>query len=337
MRKQRKNEHIENYLKTEYKGNTLLSDVYIEHDSLPNLALDEIDTKLTFLGKNIDFPLMINAMTGGTELSAAINEDLASLAKEFQLPMAVGSQRIALDDEEVFGSFSIVRDILPKGHVVVGNIDAAVNADCLQRASDMLDCDAMQLHMNTVQELVMEEGDRDFRGVIDNIAHLARSYEKPLILKEVGFGVSAQVANQVAEAGITHMDISGSGGTNFIEIEDLRNFEKDYTDLYTWGIPTAKSIIDCRRAQPDMFLIASGGVKTSLDVVKSLVIGADMVAISGELLNYLIRGGYDSAEAYLDQLISKTRMIMLMLGAKDLEALKAVPYKVTGRLKELLS
>ncbi len=335
MRKERKIQHIESYFKTEYRGDTLLSDVYVDHNALPELALEEIDTSLTFLGKTIAFPLMINAMTGGSDISASINEDLAKLCDEFFIPMAVGSQKIALEDEEAEESFKIVRSILRDDHCVIGNLGAFEKLEDYEAARKMIDADAMQIHLNPLQELVMEEGDRDFRGALANIADVARNLSVPLIVKEVGFGLSVDAARRLIDAGVKILDVSGTGGSNFIEIEDLRCCTMDFSDMYQWGIPTAKSILDCRSVSDEVFIVAAGGIRSAWDIVNSIVLGADMAAISGEILTYLLHGGYSYACSYVESLIYKTKILMTLLGVKTIGELKKVPYRLTGRLLEL--
>lgn len=335
LRKKRKKEHVENYLKATFKGDTLFEDIYLEHNALPNLKIDDIDTSTEFLGKKINYPIMINAMTGGSDFSQEINRDLSNLAKEFNIPMAVGSQTIALEEEESRESFKVVREIIGSNGIVISNLSGQATLQEAKEALEMVQGDAIQIHLNPAQELVMEEGDRDFVGVLDNIKNLVRNLDKPVIVKEVGFGISKDVANRLYSVGVRNIDISGFGGTNFIEIENLRNTGLDFTELYTWGIPTALSLIKCRELPLDLNLISSGGVRTSMDVVKSIVAGANVVGISGELLSYLVHGGYDNAKAYLEGLIYKIKLLMLLLGKKNIEELKKTNYKVVGQLREL--
>jgi len=231
MRSIRKREHIENYLKTSYHGDTLLGDVFLEHNALPNLDFDDIDTSIIYLGKQIDYPILINAMTGGSSLTQEINRDLSTLAKEFNIPMAVGSQTIALEEEEAKESFKIVREIIGDG-IVISNLSGQATVEQARQALDLVQGDAIQIHLNPAQELVMEEGDRNFRGVIDNIEAIVKNIDKPIIVKEVGFGVSRDVAQKLYNIGVRNLDISGYGGTNFIEIENLRNPAFDFTELY---------------------------------------------------------------------------------------------------------
>lgn len=336
MRRARKKEHIENYLKTSFRGDTLLGDIFLEHNSLPNLNFDDIDTKMSFLGKTIDYPIMINAMTGGAAFSQEINRDLSNLAKEFNIPMAVGSQTIALEDIDSRESFQIVRSIIGSDGVVISNLNGRATLEEARQAVELINADAIQIHLNPAQELAMDEGDRNFVGILDNIEKLVKEMDKPVIVKEVGFGISRDVAQKLYNVGIRNIDISGYGGTNFIEIENLRNPTLDLTDLYSWGIPTAVSLINCRTLPGDLNLIASGGIRNSMDIIKSIVLGAGIVGISGELLSYLVHGGYANAKDYLEDLIYKIKLLMILLGKQNIEQLRNTNYKVTGKLKELI-
>lgn len=337
MRKKRKREHVENYLKTTFKGDTLLGDVFLEHNALPELNFSDIDTKIEFLGKTIDYPIIINAMTGGTEFAGGINKDLSLLAKEFNIPMAVGSETIILcEDEGCRDSFKIVRDNIGQEGVVIANLSGQATLEDVKCALDVVQGDAMQIHLNVAQELSMEEGDREFTGILKNIEDIVKNIDKPVIVKEVGFGISRDVAERLYSVGVRYIDVSGHGGTNFIEIENLRNRSIDLTELYPWGIPTALSLIKCRELPKDLNLISSGGIRNSMDIIKSLVLGAKVAGISGELLAYLVHGGYDNAKEYLEALTYKIKMVMLLLGKKNIEELKTVDYKITGKLKELI-
>ncbi|WP_300409002.1 type 2 isopentenyl-diphosphate Delta-isomerase [Lagierella sp.] len=337
MRLERKKEHVESYLKTGYKGDNLFKDIYLENNSLPGFDFSEIDTKVEFLGKVVNFPLMINAMTGGGEELSTINEDLARIARDFKIPMAVGSQTIGLEYPKCRESFKIARDIIGEEGVLIGNLSATSTLEELQEACEMIDANAMQLHLNVCQELFMEEGDRTFTNLEKNISYLVKNFKKPIIVKEVGFGISSKVARKLFDSGVKYIDIAGSGGTNFIEIEDMRNFNKDYSDMYNWGIPTSKALIDCKREVPDAFYISSGGVNTADSIIKSLILGADFTAASGEVLRYLMHGGFNVARSYIESTIEKSRIMMMLLGVKKIEDLKGVDYVITGRLKELVS
>lgn len=338
MRKIRKKEHVENYLRTTYKGNTLFEDVFIEHNSLPNLDFNHIDTTTSFLGRIVDYPIIINAMTGGAEFSREINQDLALIAKEYNIPMAVGSQTIALcDDEECRESFTIVREIIGDEGIVIANLNAQSSIDEVNKALEMVKADAIQLHLNPAQEIVMLEGDRDFKGILENIETIVKTIDKPVIVKEVGFGISKEAASKLYNIGVRNVDISGFGGTNFIEIENIRYNSIDFSELYSWGIPTALSLIKCRELPEDLNIISSGGIRNSMDIVKSLILGGQMVGISGEILSYLLHGGYENAKDYMEATTHKMKIIMLLLGKKNIQELKTTEYKILGNLKDLLN
>lgn len=337
MRKQRKKEHVENYLRTTYRGDTLLRDVFLYHNSLPEINFADIDTKSIFLGKNIDYPIIINAMTGGSEFTQEINRELSLLAREFNIPMAVGSQTIALCEEEgCRESFRIVRENITDDGIVIANLSGQASLEDAKVALDIVKGDAIQLHLNPAQEMVMVEGDRDFSGILNNIQNIVKGIDKPVIVKEVGFGISKEVATKLYDVGVRYIDISGFGGTNFIEIENIRHNTMDFSEFYSWGIPTALSLIKCRELPKDLNLIASGGIRESTDIIKALVIGGNIVGISGELLSYLLHGGYDNAKNYLENLIYKMKITMLLLGKKNIEELKDVKYSITGELKDLI-
>ena len=336
MRKYRKREHIENYLRSSYTGSPLFDDVMLMHNSLPECDFYEVDTSTIFLNKKINFPLMINAMTGGSDFTEDINRDLSKIAKEFNLPMAVGSQTIALEDKDAIKSFKIVRDNMKDG-IVLGNLSGRATIDEAKFAVEMIGADGLQIHLNPAQELAMEEGDRTFRGILTNIEKIVSSLDVPVIVKEVGFGMNKDVVKKLYDIGVRIVDVSGYGGTNFMEVENLRNPENDLSELYSWGIPTAMSVIGAKSLGLDnLQIISSGGVKNSLDVVKSIVIGADMVAISGEILSYLVHGGYEYTMQYLAGLIYKTKIVMTLTGAKNIEELKESKYLITGKLQDLL-
>lgn len=336
MRKYRKREHIENYLRTTFVGNPMFEDVFLYHNSLPECDFYEIDTSTTFLNKKVDFPLMINAMTGGSDFSENINESLAYVAKKFNIPMAVGSETIALEDQDAKKSFQVVRDIVGDG-IVIANLSGHASVEEAKKAVDIISADGLQIHLNPAQELAMDEGDRSFKNVLLNIENIVKELEVPVIVKEVGFGISQDVAKRLYGVGVRHIDVSGFGGTNFLEVENLRAPENDLSELYSWGIPTAMSLIEVAELNYDeLSIISSGGVKSSLDVIKSIVLGASMVGISGEILTYLIHGGAEYTMQYIENLIYKSKMIMMLTGAKNVSELKNLDYKVTGKLRELV-
>jgi isopentenyl-diphosphate Delta-isomerase len=335
IRSLRKKEHVHHFLKGEFEGDNFFKHIYLEHNSLPEIDFNEIDTSCSFLGKNINFPVMINAMTGGFEDGVEINGNLARVAEKLNIPMAVGSQAIAVADKDYEASFRIVREILKDG-VVISNINAFAGVEEVLKAIDMLQADAIQIHLNPAQEIAMPEGDRNFKGVLRNIENIVQKIDKPVIIKEIGFGISKDVSRRLMDVGVSYIDIGGSGGTNFIKIESARNEEFDFSELFQWGIPTALSLLECRSVSEDLNIICSGGMRSAEEIVKALCAGANMTGISGPILRELMTGGINGAEKYIQNIIYKSKVIMLLLGKKSIEELRTVPFRVKGELKELL-
>ncbi len=332
IRGKRKDEHLKYFLSNKPTGYNGFGDVVLQNNSLPNVDFEEISTEYVFLNKYIDSPLMINAMTGGTEYSGEINRKLARLAVKFNIPIALGSQTIAFDNPEAVDSFKKVREINRDG-IVIANLSANMGIEDTYKAIDMIEADAVQLHLNVVQEMCMTEGDRSFSGVLDNIKQIAVLSEVPVIVKETGFGMSFETAEKLYAA----VDISGRGGTDFVSIESSRNIDRDCSLMENWGIPTALSLLECRRANSDLFVICSGGISKSEEIIKALCMDADMVALGGAILRILIEKGYEAAEKYVAELINGIKVMMLLLGAKDVTELKNVQYLLKGELRELYS
>lgn len=336
MRKIRKQEHIENFLKCSQDADSLMDDVFIYHQASSSLSHDEVDTSTKFLNKEISFPFLINAITGGTSFANDINRDLAQISKDLNVAMAVGSQTIALEDKQAAESFEIVRKTNPDG-LIIGNLSALSPVENVLAAIEMIQADAIQVHLNIGQELVMEEGDRDFSKLLDNIQAIIEASPVPVIVKEVGQGLSADDINRLYDRGARIVDIAGLGGCSFIEIENLRNSIMDFSDLYSWGNPTALALIEAvALKKKDLTIISSGGLRTATDIAKSLIIGAHMTAMSSEVLNYLVRGDINMARDFVQSLRDKLRLIMVMSGAKTIKDLQSKEYKVSGRLKDLL-
>lgn len=331
----KKDLYIDNSLIGTFKGDTLLGDVYIEHNSFPEIDLDEIDTSVEFMGEKFSFPLIISAMIGGSERGLELNEILVSLAREFNIPIEIGSQQEFIEDEEqrkLFVSF-MEND---KEAFLISNLSANTNKEEIDKAMRDINAKAISIYLNSSQEAVKYDGSKNFRNVLQNISNISKDFSDKLIVKEKTSGMSQATVKKLVDAGVKYIDVSGFGGTNFIEMENLRNFRNDFSDLFSWGIPTAKSILNARAADKDVKIIASGGIKTGLDVAKSLVIGADYVGIAAELLKYLLHGGHNQAKEYLEDLIYNTKVVMFLVGAKNIEELKKVDFKLTGKLRELV-
>jgi isopentenyl-diphosphate delta-isomerase len=235
---------------------TGLEDIRLLNCSLPELDLEEIDLSQELWGKKLQFPLIINALTGGNDQAKSINRDLAIVCRKYGLAMAVGSQTIALENPNRVESFSIVRDYNPEG-VVIANLGAGTGTNAAREAVNMIAADAIQLHLNVPQELAMPEGERCFRGIVDKVAKIVNDSEVPVIAKEVGFGLSRESVQQLYQVGVRVFDIGGQGGTNFIAIEDKRGglFQGE---LDSWGIPTAVSLAEIVACVLPITIMASG-------------------------------------------------------------------------------
>ncbi|MEG6616563.1 type 2 isopentenyl-diphosphate Delta-isomerase [Peptococcaceae bacterium 1198_IL3148] len=338
MRQSRKIDHINFALANVDKQAAGFADVKLLHCSLPELNWHDIDTSCQFLSKKLSAPILINAMTGGHPAVTEINRSLAKAARQAGIAIALGSQRAALEDISVANTFKVVREENPDG-VVIANLSAGCSLAEAQRAVEMVQADAIQLHVNVPQELAMPEGDREFKGILANVAEIANQLPVPVIIKEVGFGMSRETVSQIYQTGVRIVDISGSGGTNFIAIEEGRHNDcvTDYAgDISDWGIPTVISIIEAMETDLPLVVVASGGVRSSHDIAKSLALGARVAGISRPLLQTLMDKGEEQLNQHVRQLIIGLRKIMLMCGAANVAELANVPAIITGQTSQWL-
>ncbi|MBI3183977.1 MAG: type 2 isopentenyl-diphosphate Delta-isomerase [Myxococcales bacterium] len=322
---------------------TLLDCVHLVHCAMPELSLDEVDTSAELFGKRLSLPLVITAMTGGTERAGAVNRELASLAERHAVAFGVGSQRAMAEAGERAASFR-VRDVAPSA-VVIGNIGvrqaAELGVDGVRRLSEAIGADGMALHLNPAQELIQPEGDRDFRGGYQLTAALAKAYGDRLLVKETGCGLSPEVARRLVDCGVRALDVSGLGGTSFLRVEQLRASgaaAEVGVQLAGWGIPTAASVASVRRAVgPGVKLIASGGIRTGLEAAKAVALGADLAGMALPLLRALNAGGSEAAAQALEVFSSVLRRALLLTGSRSLAELRKRPVVLTGELKAWLA
>jgi isopentenyl-diphosphate Delta-isomerase len=334
IRATRKDEHIKLFMQSTSAKDNGFKDIVIQNNALPEIDFDGISTGHVFLNKMIDMPVMINAVTGGTDYTYDINKQLAELSRAYNIPMAVGSQTIAIHDKTKQESFKIAREINKTG-VIIANVSANSSYDSVCKAIEMVAADAIQLHLNTAQEICMREGDRNFKGILNNIKNIAHEVKVPVIVKEVGFGISYETAKKLHNVGVKYIDIGGKGGTNFIAIEDSRNKDVDYSFLKHWGIPTALSLLECKNASRDLHIICSGGITKAEEIVKAITMGAAITGISGLLLRELLDKGYDGAKACIEKLQYEMKVFMLLLGAEDTEKLSKINYLLKGELQQV--
>ena len=303
---------------------------FFVHNALPELDIAEIDLTTTFLGKRLKAPILISSMTGGFDLARKVNHNLARAAQELGLAMGVGSQRVAIEEPSVAGSFH-VRDVAPD-ILLLGNLGAVqlnygYTIDHCRRAVRMIDADGLILHLNVLQEAVQPEGNRNFKALGEKIAAVCRQLEVPVMAKEVGSGISAEVALRLRQAGVKAIDVAGKGGTSWYAVEAkraARGGKPVETTFAEWGIPTEEALVAVRQAVPDIELVASGGIRTGLDIAKSVALGADIAAFGQPLL----ASASESAEKvveFIAGIIEEIKVAMLCVGAPNLAALRKTP------------
>ena len=298
------------------------------HQALPELDLAQVDTATTFLGHGFQAPILLSAMTGGTEAARSVNRHLALAAQELGLGLGVGSQRAAIEDPELASTYQ-VRDVAPDIFLVANLGAVQLNHgyglfEC-QCAVDMIRANALVLHLNPLQEALQGNGDTAFGGLLARIEAVCQALPVPVIVKEVGWGLSEEVARRLADVGVAGLDVAGAGGTSWSEVEKhrapdetTRRVAEAFAD---WGIPTVESIQLARRGAPDLALVGSGGVRTGVDIAKAIALGADLAGLARPLL----RPATVSAEAViqrLQQLIAELRIAMFCAGARTLANLR---------------
>lgn len=305
-------------------------DLHLVHQSLPEAALDSVDLRSSIGGVAVWAPLIINAMTGGAAGVTAINRDLAQVARELGIPMALGSQSAGLKEPETRDSYRVVRAVNPDG-LIIANVSAGTGLALAQQAVEMVEADLLQVHVNAPQEIVMREGDRDFSGQVEAIAALVEGMPVPVIVKECGFGLSRESARQLYAVGVRTVDLSGRGGTNFARIEAERGGMTQDPGLLDWGIPTPASLLEVAAlGLADLELIASGGIRWGSEGARALAGGARAVGLAGPVLKAQQEGGAAGALAYLSAFLRDLRAAVLLAGANNLDELHRAPLVVTG-------
>lgn len=301
--------------------------VRIIHQSLPDTAVNEVSLEVPNAVLPWAVPFYINGMTGGSDSARQVNQVLARAAARTGVAMASGSESVAVRHPELRESFRVIREENPSG-LVLGNVGAAVGVDAAVAAVRLLDADGLQVHLNVPQEIVMPEGDRDFRGIRDNIAQIVDAVEVPVIVKEVGFGMSYETVQSLVEIGVRAVDVGGRGGTNFATIENARRPAEDYSYLADWGQSAVESLIDCAEWTSVIDVNASGGVRTPLDVLKALILGARAVGVAGHFLQIAVNGGEDALVAEIERWKAHLASLMAMVGVTSVADLPKVRHTV---------
>lgn len=310
-----------------YREGTGLDRIKIKHCALPELALHEIDTRLAWMGQSFSFPLFISSMTGGYQKGAFINEQLARFAQQNKLPMGVGSQRAMMEDQSLAYSFESVRKAAPDIFIAsnIGGIQlASLGANkVLSEICQPIAADAIIVHLNSLQELMQPEGDRDFRGIKNAITDLVQCSPIPVIVKETGAGISAEVAARLLHVGVSCIDVAGAGGTSWAKVELERGMRSHLNEFAEWGIPTTECLLEVEklRGMYSFSLMASGGISSGIDATKALCLGADLVGVARPLIKALIEQGFEGLQTWFEHFQEQFCMAMLLSGSQTLHDL----------------
>lgn len=329
----RKADHIRINLEEDVRSGltTGLERYFFLHSALPELDLEEVDLGVEIFGKQLKAPLLISAMTGGSDEATAINLRLAEAAQVNGIAMGLGSQRAAIEDAKLEASFQ-VRKVAP-GILLFANIGAVqlnygYGLNHLQRAVDMAEADALVLHLNALQEAVQPEGDTNFSGLLKKIEIMCKQLPVPVVVKEVGWGISAEVAKQLARAGVQAIDVAGAGGTSWTQVEMHRAKKPSQARLAAafadWGITTSESIIQVREALRSMRIFASGGLRSGVDIAKCIALGAELGGMAGPFLKAANQSAKAVSET-IEEVARELRVTMFAAGAADIASLQRVP------------
>lgn len=306
------------------------------HNALPDLNLNEIDLAVQVFGKQLKSPLLISSMTGGTDEAGAINQALAEAAQETGIALGLGSQRAAIEDPKLEPTFrvrNVAPDVLLFANVGAVQLNYGYGLNHLQRAIDMAEADALMLHLNAVQEAVQPEGDTNFSGLLKKIEIMCKQLPVPVVIKEVGWGISGELAKQLARAGVQAIDVAGAGGTSWSQVEMHRAKNPSQARLAAafvdWGIPTAESIMQVRQAVKTMRIFASGGLRSGVDVAKGIALGAELGGMAGPFLKAAVKSSKAVVET-INEISRELQVAMFAAGAGDIASLQAVPLIYRG-------
>jgi isopentenyl-diphosphate delta-isomerase len=339
----RKSDHLEVAAsgRADFAKTTLLEHVHLVHQALPELSLDEIDLGTELVGKRLRAPLVITGMTGGTPEAAAINRDLARAAQAAGVALGVGSQR-AMDEHPELGATYVVRDVAPDV-VLFGNVGAvqalALGPARVVELARRIGADALAIHLNPGQEMIQERGDRDFRGQLDAIRRVIDASPVPVIVKETGCGLSAEAARALAGAGVHTVDVAGAGGTSWVAVEAVRaatgsDAASLGAELWDWGLPTAVSVVACVRARH--VVIASGGLRSGLDVARALALGARAGGMAAPMLRAQRAGGEGGVHEQIERVVGSIRTVCLLTGCRTAAELARAPRHLGAPLRAFL-
>ena len=322
------------------KATAGFEDIQLVHRALPEIDKQEINLSTTFLGKKFNAPLIVGAMTGGTEEATQINASIAEAVEKLGLGMGVGSQRAAIEDQKLEKTYAVARKKAPSAFLIanIGGVQLVHGYGLkeVKKVIEMIDADAVAVHLNALQEAVQPEGQTNFKGVLAKISEIARGLDVPVIVKETGCGISAEDAKALEASGVKAIDVGGVGGTSFAAVEYYRSTTNSLGEVFwDWGIPTSVSLIETVQTVK-VPVVASGGVRSGMDIAKSLALNANLASIAQPVLGAAVKGASETEEV-LSCLIEELRNVMFLVGAENLESLAKAPLVVTGKTADWLN
>ncbi len=331
---ERKKDHIDLCLSQDvnYNKTNGFEKYDFEHNAITEINFNSIDLSTTFFNRNINYPFLISCMTGGTEKADNINAQLAAAAEELNIPVGVGSQREFLESNSKNKSYTAVKSFAPNvprlSNIGAAQVAVLKSADPIIKIIDQIEAAALVIHVNPLQELIQDEGQPSFKGLLKNIEMICGKIEFPVIVKEVGTGISKIAASKLLDAGIRGIDVAGSGGTSWSAVEMLRNNCSD-TYFWNWGLPTSYCLrtVSELKEQREFLLVSSGGVNTADEIAKSIALGADIAASAKMLLRVLNEKGLDGVIELIQSLFEDVKKIMYLTGCssvKELNKLKLI-------------
>jgi len=329
----RKTDHIRINLDEDVRSGLTngLENYHFVHRALPEIDLADVDESIKIFGKTLQAPLLISSMTGGTPQAAVINQNLAIAAQASGVAMGVGSQRAGIEHAELAYTFQVRKfapSILLFSNLGAVQLNYAYTVDQCRRAVDMIESDALILHLNALQEALQPEGDTQFAGLIDKIEKVCRVLSVPVVVKEVGWGISTEDARRLGEAGVAAIDVAGAGGTSWSQVEMHRMRDEGLARVAAafrdWGIPTAESIITVRKAAPRVTVFASGGLRDGIDIAKCIALGASLGGMAGPFLKAATRSAED-VMATVKEIARELQVCMFATGVRTIDGLQRTP------------
>lgn len=348
LTEERKSDHLRICLEEEVNARNVTTgfeEIFLVHRALPEINRDDVNLSTRLFGHEFSAPIIVEGITGGTLKALKINASIAEAVERLGLGMGVGSQRAALEDSTLEKTFTIAREKAPNAFLIANiggpQLAKGYSLQDLRRAVEMIDADALAIHLNPLQEAVQPEGETTYRGILESIRRVARDLEVPVIVKETGAGISAEDAKMLEAAGVAGIDVSGAGGTSWAAVEYHRAKRRGNESsrrlgevLWDWGIPTAVSLVETVQSV-SVPVIASGGIRSGNDAAKAIALGASLVGLASPVLAPALKGA-EEVEGLLNDMIDQLRNVMFLVGADSVEALRSVPLVLTGKTAEWL-